>query len=722
LAIGAVKRWARGGGKVHPSTRARAAAAVAHWEALKASTGRSETELIGRSVEVGELRNWAEWDRKATRAAPAPAAGSGQAQGAYAAGHPFFGNQYGTIGSTAVAAGGVSVGGKGSSTKAIPAPAKGGGAGKGAGKGGAGSAASKAAAAAAKQTALQNAVDSAQNAVDNANNGLAASQAHHDQSNAALTKAQANLSAAQDQAKKDIAFAQAKNAASPGKNTAQRLSAQGSLDAVAKAAQGRIQAAQNAVDSASNGVQNSGLSLQSAQTRLSQAQAALAKAKKAAGIRGDIILIKRDGFDGAMVTEGGSAANLLPVGPSRKQSKEITDSQEEVVKHRFQGSSLNVCTKPGCGLPINHKVHKITATAAAKSYPILAAPRMALGTGAPDVRHAGPLGHDHVPTGHVKGAVTKRVNQAKAQAQEHFSTVEGPLTDALQGLFERQRASVVGRLGRKTGKRMLRRAAELMERAGGPNEPPEIPPEDTGEQPPVPPSVSPVDIFNAGYWADQTAQVMGPHLQTAGQLAAGAVRHQVRMEPTADDSTSLGALRDIVDQRAAAAAQHISGTTGAEITTALQQGIAEGDGIAAIAKRVNDVFDRANIVRAKQIAQTEVVGAYNEGAHAYASALPPDVVGSRRWLSHHDDRTRPTHRTADGQEQQLGTPFVVGGYPMAFPGDKAAPPSEFISCRCSVAYLPPGVSFNVIDQAAKDYVAGLKAQPPSPTSPYKIPA
>lgn len=37
VAIGAVKRWAAGGGNVHPDTRARAAAAVAHWEALKAS-------------------------------------------------------------------------------------------------------------------------------------------------------------------------------------------------------------------------------------------------------------------------------------------------------------------------------------------------------------------------------------------------------------------------------------------------------------------------------------------------------------------------------------------------------------------------------------------------------------------------------------------------------------------------------------------------------------
>lgn len=36
MAIGIVKRWARGGGKVHPDTRAAAAKALAEWERLKA--------------------------------------------------------------------------------------------------------------------------------------------------------------------------------------------------------------------------------------------------------------------------------------------------------------------------------------------------------------------------------------------------------------------------------------------------------------------------------------------------------------------------------------------------------------------------------------------------------------------------------------------------------------------------------------------------------------
>jgi hypothetical protein len=47
MAIGRIKRWAAGGGNVSAETRAKAAAAVAEWEALKAKSGKkSDADLL----------------------------------------------------------------------------------------------------------------------------------------------------------------------------------------------------------------------------------------------------------------------------------------------------------------------------------------------------------------------------------------------------------------------------------------------------------------------------------------------------------------------------------------------------------------------------------------------------------------------------------------------------------------------------------------------------
>ena len=89
--------------------------------------------------------------------------------------------------------------------------------------------------------------------------------------------------------------------------------------------------------------------------------------------------------------------------------------------------------------------------------------------------------------------------------------------------------------------------------------------------------------------------------------------------------------------------------------------------------------------RARTVARTEVVGAYNGGLHdAFAMIVEndPGTEWVKRWLATEDSRTRPDHVEADGQTVPFAQPFVVGGFQMMHPHDPDGPPHEVINCRC----------------------------------------
>lgn len=87
--------------------------------------------------------------------------------------------------------------------------------------------------------------------------------------------------------------------------------------------------------------------------------------------------------------------------------------------------------------------------------------------------------------------------------------------------------------------------------------------------------------------------------------------------------------------------------------------------------------------RLENIARTETLRAYNTGSYELYKAW--GVVEQKEWLSTNDDRTRPSHVSANGQIVALNEPFVVGGYRMMYPldGSLGAPASEICQCRCT---------------------------------------
>ena len=89
--------------------------------------------------------------------------------------------------------------------------------------------------------------------------------------------------------------------------------------------------------------------------------------------------------------------------------------------------------------------------------------------------------------------------------------------------------------------------------------------------------------------------------------------------------------------------------------------------------------------KARRIARTETIGAYNGGAFEGA-VFRADVLGvpmAKRWLATLDTRVRPTHLAAHGQLARLTGEFEVGDASLRFPGDPLGPGHEVINCRCT---------------------------------------
>lgn len=111
----------------------------------------------------------------------------------------------------------------------------------------------------------------------------------------------------------------------------------------------------------------------------------------------------------------------------------------------------------------------------------------------------------------------------------------------------------------------------------------------------------------------------------------------------------------------------------------------------------------------ERVAVTELHSAYAGGQYAAALA-EGQALGTRptlRWISTHDDRTRPWHREADQQEVTAGTPFTVGGEELRFPGDPFASPANTIRCRCGIGVFHPSTVTASGDNTMTRYRAHL---------------
>lgn len=147
---------------------------------------------------------------------------------------------------------------------------------------------------------------------------------------------------------------------------------------------------------------------------------------------------------------------------------------------------------------------------------------------------------------------------------------------------------------------------------------------------------------------------------------------------------STGAVKEYLKTNPIKFANSVNITTNKSIRRTLSAGIADGEGIAKLTKRVERVFDVATRSRALSIARTETSRAVNFATvEAYKQS---EVVEGKEWLTALDERTCERCEAMDGKKIGLDDNFFdkddsfMG---IKFDYDEVAQPPLHVSCRCT---------------------------------------
>lgn len=136
-----------------------------------------------------------------------------------------------------------------------------------------------------------------------------------------------------------------------------------------------------------------------------------------------------------------------------------------------------------------------------------------------------------------------------------------------------------------------------------------------------------------------------------------------------------------------------------EITSAVTQGILQGEPVHKIADRMAQVTDR-NYAGSIRNARTAVTSAQNGGRmDCYRDAEKMGIDIRKTWVATLDDRTRHAHRQLHGQTVAVDEPFRADGYEIMFPGSPAADPAMVYNCRCTMISQIKGHEIGVVKDA-----------------------
>lgn len=137
------------------------------------------------------------------------------------------------------------------------------------------------------------------------------------------------------------------------------------------------------------------------------------------------------------------------------------------------------------------------------------------------------------------------------------------------------------------------------------------------------------------------------------------------------DVLALDDVRDIADLRK-------------NITRQFTTSIMLGEDTNKLIERIQQVT-QAKLSDIVRIARTQTTRLENKARiDAYSVGDKMGYTMIKEWVAVNDNRTRPSHRHANGQQVSLDQPFNVGGEELMYPGDSNGSASNVINCRCTM--------------------------------------
>lgn len=200
----------------------------------------------------------------------------------------------------------------------------------------------------------------------------------------------------------------------------------------------------------------------------------------------------------------------------------------------------------------------------------------------------------------------------------------------------------------------------------------------------------PSEIFQASWWDDEINAAIDDHLTAVAASAASAAHEGIGLgEIDADERD------DIAGYVAAAVALMLlsrSEVVTGRVTDVLESALAEGKSPERVARELGVTEDdesgplSAALMTAIGVSAGLALIDMATGETVDRALAAGKVTGTKTWWAVGDDRTRPSHRTASGQEVPLDAMFDVGGFEGPFPHSPLLPVHETAGCRCWLTY------------------------------------